>query len=501
MGTSNKPLQTGYTRVFLIAGRARGDHRPEYYSSLKMGALSQSFGDVTKIEIPDPDEYNKYIEIDRIRGAVERATFNLMGRYAAAVKSRLLTLAHEGCPVDIQLHMGECTDPTAFNTFTKAIIAEDSIITNHSTDDLGALESGEAAVVNETADISAREYYEVVPMTFVSRAGDAIVNHVNDIIITDSASCGNCSVESDGCQRVFAVTDLAGGSPGTPPDILYSGDGGTTWAAHDVDTLTAAQNAESVAGVGDYVVVVSNIAGSLNYAEIQDFIDGIDPVFTEVTTGFVAGGSPNHIWSLGRESYIVGDNGYIYYTDDPAAGVEVLDAGAATADDLRFIHALDDEHVVAVGDNGAVVFANDGESFDAAPVFPVGVGINLTSVWVKNDTEWWVTSSNGKVFYTLNSGKSWTEKVMPGTTPTKMNRIAFSKDSVGFASGVVSSHARIYRTFDGGYSWVVLPEGTGSMPLADEFLGLTICENDPNIVLAAGIADNATDGVIILGKG
>jgi hypothetical protein len=493
-----KPLQTGYTRVFLIAGRARPDHTPEYYSSLKMSGVSQAFGDVTKIEIPDPNNFGKFIEVDRIRGAVERATFSLIGRYAAAIKSRLIELANQGCAADVQLNMGECTDPSNANVFTKKLINEDCLTTNHSTDDLGALESGEAAQINETSEMSATTYYEVLPLSYVARADNVVTTQVNDVVLVDSASCGSCATESDGCQLYFAVTEKAGGSAGTMPDILWTPNGGATWYAQDIDTLTTAQDADSVAGVGDYVVAVSGDVIGLNYALIQDFKDGIDAAFTQVTTGFVATKFPKHIFSIGRKAFIVGIGGYVYFTEDPTAGVTVLDAGAATISTLNFVHAFDENHAVAVGNNGVVIFTTNRTSWGVAPTSPVGFGGTLTSVFMKSATEWWVTSLAGGVYYTLNSGKSWTQKTMPGTTPTEMDHIIGAGSSIMYASGIVASHGRIYRSFDGGYSWVVEPK-SGSMPLSDKFLRLACCKYNVNTVVAVGLGDNGTDGVIVTG--
>jgi hypothetical protein len=45
MATSFNPAQTGNSRVFIIEGRARADHRPDYQSSVKAGSPSQGFGD------------------------------------------------------------------------------------------------------------------------------------------------------------------------------------------------------------------------------------------------------------------------------------------------------------------------------------------------------------------------------------------------------------------------------------------------------------------------
>lgn len=57
MGSSITPVKSAFTRVFLIEGRARGDHKPSYESCLRMMGVSQSFGDIEKIENPDPYEY------------------------------------------------------------------------------------------------------------------------------------------------------------------------------------------------------------------------------------------------------------------------------------------------------------------------------------------------------------------------------------------------------------------------------------------------------------
>ena len=83
--TTIKPLQTGLTRVYILEGRARPDHIPDYQGTLRMGALSQGFGDIEKIEVPDPDNYGKYLEVGITRGQVERVTTTLEGRYALAV--------------------------------------------------------------------------------------------------------------------------------------------------------------------------------------------------------------------------------------------------------------------------------------------------------------------------------------------------------------------------------------------------------------------------------
>src|SRR3990167_9450307 len=193
------PLQTGFTRVFLIEGRARADRQPSYESTMKMAGVEQGFGDVTSIYSPHPRKYDSFEIIGTVRGEAERPTTSLIGRYAINLQSQLLRLAKIGGSNYVQLHMGSCTDPSE---------------------------------VNETAEISGAQFYEVLPLNAASKAADVLTNEVIDMVFCDSVSCGDCEDPSDGCLKAFGVTKAAGGSPGTPADVVFSLDKGATWMVY-----------------------------------------------------------------------------------------------------------------------------------------------------------------------------------------------------------------------------------------------------------------------------
>lgn len=500
MAPSFEPGKTSLTRVFLIEGRARPDHAPSYESCMMAGAPSQSFGDVEKIECPDPDRYGQFVEIGSIQGAEERATIDLTGRYALDVASTLLRLAKLRCANDIQIHMGACKDPNIFNQFDKALILEDAQLTNWSTGgDLGTLASDGNAVIDETVSVSVKELYEALPLKMVEKAADIVTTQVLDVVICDVKSCGDCEDESDGCYHIYAVTEAAGGSPSTPPDIVFSVDKGATWYADDIDSLGAAESADAIGCVGLYIVVVSNDSNSLHYAlksEVND-VD-YDETWTEVTTGFVAGGEPRDCWGRPAIMYIVGDFGYIYSTTDPTAGVTVLDAGVATSSQLNAVHALTDDFAVAVGNDGAVVYTEDGLNWSALTTQPVGVGTDLNCVWCKTKQVWLVGDNAGSLWYTLDQGVNWT---LIADFGAEIHDVAFSTDSVGYvAVETATPRGQIRRTFDGGYSWIILPEDTGTMPASDEVTALAACSEDPNFVVGGGLADDGTDGFIVVGN-
>jgi len=507
MTGSYTPAKTGYSRVFLIEGRARPDHVPDYQSCLKSGGIDQSFGDVDPIQCPDPNSYNQYIELGETQGAVERASIPLSGRFAADLASELLRIAKKRCDVDVQVHFGACSDPRDFNTFTKAIIIEKARLTNWSTEDLGALGSDENAKVDESTDISAREIYEVLPLTFAERCGDVLTNPVVDIVTCDIPSCGECDVESDGCQNVFALTQQTVGSPGTVADVIWTRDKYAEGCNSDnINSLAVNQDANGIACMGDYVVVVSNDGDNLHYKTKTDIWNSVVGGWTAVATGFVAAGSPTDIWSVGTYAFVVGDGGYVYGTDDSTAGVSVLDAGVATSEDLNAVHAIDENFAVAVGDNDAVIFTENQSTWTTPTTTPGSAG-NLLCVWAKSEDEWWVGDSTGVVYYTLDRGETWTAKGLPGSGYASINDIAFSTDSVGYIAAATSTpRGRILRTFaDGGGQgatggWVILPESVQTLPLSDSINAITACQHDANLVIGGGLADNGTDGILMVGQ-
>lgn len=497
---SSTVATSSMTRVFIISGGARIDHTPTYQSCMRMMGVSQGFGDIERIECPDPYNYGKFIEVGQIRGATERPTTSLEGRYMLDTLSTLLDLVRKGCDFDVQLHMGECTDPSVFNSFKKALVLEGASLTNYSTEDLGALASGDNAQINETADLSASNLFEIAPLSTAEVAASTVTGEVLDVAICDTQSCGECETESDGCKHIFALTAAAGGSPSTPADIVFSLNGGSVWYAHDVDTLSAAEAPDELDCVGAYLVVVANATDSLHYALLSEFDGTTDPAFTEVSTGIVAAGSPNAIWSAGNYAFIVGDGGYVYGTDDPTSGVDVLDAGSATTDKLLVVHGLSQYFAVAAGQNGAVIYTENGTTWTAVSHRPVGAAIHINALWVKGEREWLIGTSNGKLYYTLDKGATWTEKTFSGSGAGVVYSLSFYSNSIGYMShSTATPRARILRTYDGGASWIVIPEEVGTMPLADRVNEVAACANNPNLVVGVGLGDNASDGYIVVG--
>jgi len=503
MATTTTPAQTGQSRLYVIDGRARPDHQPSYMSQVVAGGISQDFGDITSIEVPNPNKFDDFVEIGTIRGAQDRATVTLTGHYAREIKSELLRLARKKCSIDVHINFGSCTDPTDYNRFDKKIVLEDARLTNWSSEDVGALTSDDRAVIDESVDLAAREVYEIVELSFAERAASVVTNEVVDVTLCDSESCGDCEEESTGYQKIFAVTVAAGGSPSTPADVVFSINGGTTWYAHDVDTMGASDNADGIACLGQYLFVISEDTESLHYATKSDFDGTTDPSFTEVTTGFVASAGPRAVATSGTVAFIVGAGGYIYKSTDVTSGVSVLDAGALTTADFNDVFALSEEFAVAVGNDGHIVKTEDGTIWAAAgsPV-ALNVGINLNAVCLLSKNTWLVGTATGVLYYTTNGGTTWTAKGFNQSGTGVIHDIVAAGDSVLYMSHALATPSgRILRSSNGGYDWVVMPEGSGTLTANDRINALVASALNPDFVVGVGLADNGSDGFVIVSSG
>jgi photosystem II stability/assembly factor-like uncharacterized protein len=464
---------------------------------MRAGAFSQSFGDIERIECPSPNQWGQFIEVGKIQGAIERATSSLVGNYAANLASALFEMAKQRCSVDVQINFGACTDPRQNNIFLKKLIWQDVSLTSYSTDDLGALGSDENAKITETSDLSIGEQIEILQLTIQQRATDISTNQLVDAVVCDLRSCGDCDDPSPGCNKAFVLQGGQVGSPGTAPDILYTDDMGATWGLDEITAILGGVTADALACIGDDLVVVSNAAGGLAYKAKDDILDAVVGGWTLVTTGIVALKEPNDIWSVGVGAFVVGDGGYVYWVETPGDGFVVLDAGVATTEILAAVHALDEENAVAVGAAGVVIYTINGTTWSAATV--VTGAPALTGVWMRSEDEWWVTTATGLVYYTLDAGVTWSAKTIPGAAITALHDIQFQEASIGYIAGVAGGVGALWRSYDGGYSWVRLPEGVGVLVGSSTVMtALAACTEDPNFIIAVGHTV-ASDGVLLVG--
>lgn len=480
-----------YSRVWFQEGGA-GPSRPiTYHGNWKAGAVSWDRGDLTIIREPDPNAYNKFIRVGRYRGEPGDPELPITARYTFQ-RSALLKVARQDCEHGLQVHMGVCENPQDFpRGWQKALILEGAAINSYGTEDLGAMSPDENAPVNEEVPFVGSDLYEITRLTFAEQNGATITREITSVYVCDSAQCGACGVATDGCQVVLALEAVIPASPGAGSRIFYTTNGGGTWASVVGPPSVVAAD---LFCVGDVAVIFGEAGESLYYTDLSDLTLGIVS-WTTVGTGFVATKGPLASYSLGAsETWIAAEGGYIYFSDDVTLGVSVSNAGSATVNDLNAIHAADSLNIVAVGAANSVVRTTNGGVSWGALTGPAP-GVVLNTVWMLSPLEWFVGTAGGRLFYTVNGGATWVEKGFSGNGVGGVRDIRFATPSVGYMAHNTATAGRVLRTINGGYSWYVMPEGTGSIPTNQRINAIALCQ-DPNIMFGGGLGVG-TDGMLV----
>jgi hypothetical protein len=497
MTSQNIALNAINSRVWYVEGGVHPTRSPQFLALGKFSTdPSKPFGESTKVTAPDPNSFNRDMQVGTVEGADERATLGI-GIRSTAQKSIVLDLALKQCRVDVFALLGKCGNPQDFDEGgEKWVYFPDGKISQHAYENFGAYGRDENNPMNENLDMTSESYWEYLYMSQEAVGGAYTTRQIYTVDIYTGNECENCP---DPCDRVLATMAGVGTTPGTKPVLLYSGDGAETFSTNIIATLHSNEDVADGVVVGDDIVYISYTSNSLHWTDIELLYDGTN-TWSEVISGFVAGKGPHAITAPdARHIWIVGDGGYIYFSSNHKIGVNVQDAGVATTQHLRAVHGLDTKNVLTVGDSNAVVFTkNGGVSWQS--VTGPAVGINLGACWMWDETTWFVgegAGGTGKLWLTTNRGNSWTQVGLPSSY-VRIYKIQFVSDAEGYLLASDGSRTYVLRTITAGNGWQVMPQGKKAVAVNNTFLtDLAVCSKTANTAYAGGLAANGTAGVIL----
>lgn len=495
--TDLKALTAINNRVWYVEGGVHPTRSPQMLALGKFSTdPSQSIGEDTRITAPDPNSFDRDIQVGTVRGQEERATLAVAIR-STVQRDILLDWKNKRCRVDIFALSGKCGNPSDFTEGgEKWVYFPDGRISNHGFENYGAFGNDENNPVNSMVDMSSEEYYEFLYMKQEAIGASSTTREIYTVDVYTGNECENCP---DPCDRVLATMAGASATPGTKPSLLYSADGGETFSAQDISTLFSNEDIADGVVIGGDIVYISNIANEIHWTDIELLYDKTN-VWNQTNTGFVLGKGPRAISSAdARHTWIVGDGGYIYFVKNHKVKVEVQDAGVATTQNLLSVNALSADYVLAVGNSNAVVYtSNGGVSWQS--VTGPSVGVNLGACWMWDATTWFAgegAGGNGKLWLTTNSGMTWSQVALPSTY-LRIDKITFVSEAEGYIAARTGGTSIILRTITAGNEWVTLPQGKRAVPVENAYLrDIAVCSKYANTVFAGGLADNGTAGVIL----
>lgn len=451
-------------------------------------------GGVTPIFVPDPRQPGKWRLIARTIDPPDLASASLvMLEKHGAIPRQLQRI---GCKFNLYEPTGPCQDLSDFlRGWTDYILVYGGALVNDK--DLGTRTARDSdGVVEDTLSLTLADVYPVGALAFGEKAAAQVEREVVDVVYGTTVSC-QCV---EGTEYIYALETYAAGSPGLPTEVVYTVDGGENWTNIAVDGMGADEIGYAIDIVGKYLVVLGE--DNIYWAEIN-YKTGVPGTFTQINTGIVLAGTPRDIYVLSpREVFFCGDGGYIYKATDITAGVSVIDAGSATTQDLARIDGVD-ETIIACGAVGAVIkSSNRGSTWATTTASPSGD--TLQALEVLDDDRYWIGTSGGEVYYTLDGGEIWTEKAFTGSSAGEVRDILFVNDEVGyFAHDTVAPLGRIFSTWNGGEDWINADPRLLNLPVFDYAGRLAAPDADAGIaannLAVAGLAGNGVDGILLLG--
>lgn len=485
---SNPILYAGSDEQYLMMGDIsrpdRGSISPINVNDLRTRGLFQRTG----VTIEAPDIPSSSVTFKQKFGGMPWYKFRL------------------NCPVNIYESEGLCNDPSdPVNGWSTLNIASRGLSSDKTYQGRTPFDGSDESLA-EVSFTWLGDVYSVGPITLGETAAVDVTTEVVDIVYGTLALCSDCGPANDGTKWIYALQQTAGGSSAALGKVLYSTDYGATWTAASITGLGIGVLVTAIDIVGQYLVVVAKTENAYYVAQINN-ATGAPGSWTKVTSGFVAAKTPNDLFvESANRTYFVGDGGYIYVATDILAGVTVLNAGAATTNNLNRIHGNAGTLLAVGASNTSLKSTNKGLSWSATSASVTGAH---SAIAVLTPQTYYIGTldTSGKVWYTENGGASWTQLTLPGAALTTIQDVIFTTSEVGYIAATRAGPvAVIFGTVFGGRNWC--EAGTSRFPTAPTYgrANRIAFPNVPDLQVAAnnmavaGLGGGLVDGIVLIGS-
>ncbi|MEB2351871.1 MAG: hypothetical protein OZ924_10700 [Burkholderiaceae bacterium] len=458
--------------------------RPGPASPLDLFSVNGYVGGIEEpVASPEPrfrkslTQRGQFDRVGEVLSPPDAFTVSLTEKVPRETASYLERLKKSGERFAVHVIISRGGDPQDTNSWESKEVFEGVGVTGFSRDDVEADEDEYWTITSETQYASRERLFHLY---FGAEATTEITNEVIDVAVYPPTDNDDYDI-----KEIYKLTKVVGA---VAPKLIYSLDGGRDWSSVSLTTV-GTDEPDALAVVGDYVIIVSSAAGAYYYARKNALA-----TWTKVSAGFVPANGPTCLYAPAVGSIFMGGlGGYIYKLGIPGQPVQVLEAGSATVQNLNAIHGVGST-LLAVGDANAAVLSNNGGRSWAALTGPKPATA-LNCCWVIDKDTLWV--GGDQLYYSRHAGVDWTPVAtgIPGLTA--ITALVFSAEStaIGYVAGTGGANGYIARTTTFGNDFET--ESLHTVPAADRWNALAV--GGPNFLVAAGLADDGTDGIAALG--
>ena len=453
----------------------------EWLTCSASGDLTVPKGDVTPKKCPDPRRVGRYNVTSTIQGDPGSPTVQLM-RPLRTVRNHLLEIE---CDFNMRINWadaGERTNPHSYNVaawlrsgrFTEGVISNTA-----------SQEGDDAERTATSGNISGSAFSFIYRLNAVAGA-TSLTGDLNDICFLPS----ECATAS----RDKVKKGWEGWYVGDGNDIRYTNDGSLTWnnptaTPFTVEDLLCCITLETISG---YRLIVGR-GTAAGVAQIA-YSDDEGATWTQINVGAIATDS---IFCLAQDAmgrlWAGSDSGVIYRSTDQGASWTTQFDGTGFTGDINDIrcHPTNRGEIMAVGGVNEVVYSTNGETF--TEIVGPELLVDLSSCDINAYGHWFVTTDEGAIYRSSDNGDNW-EAIFDLTTGD-FSRLRFDEEHKHFGMAIYTTggESTMYRTEDGGNSWITTTIHGGT-PDNSELNAVFVI--DANVAYAVGEAHDAVCMVI-----
>lgn len=408
----------------------------------------------------------------------------------------MLDALNRGCPLNIQTRIAKCGNLSNPNNWDVVDHWGGGEITQYTPGDGPSLEYGGEPLTAE-ASISFTHRIRLLRTELSELAGAGTVDLVAVDGVAD-AGCDDCTAGYAGADKIMYAA--GGGATGTTaPSVIYSKNGGSSWAAVSGNPATTEPAVTGGVAVGfisrSQLRLFVAAGGAVEYADVT--------LGDEGTTSFTAvavGTAVQSLEWLYFDGLFVGADGGIYKSENQGEAYTELVASSASAVN-GFAVSWDESEVWAVGASDKILRELNGSGVFETRVGP-GDAEDFHSVEVAGDGT--LYAGYGTSIYMsadrANTAGNWTELKDFGANHSvfKIQVIGGDRAMGGdsqllraFVNDSTTPAGSVWESVDGGANWSQVTD-TPNNGYADAY----VSASDDNLAVVVGAIDDGTAGEI-----
>jgi len=481
-----------------------------------LGDISIPDGDITRDYCPDPTGRGKWKVMSRAQGMGGEITVDItfpLGKTADYLEE--LTAGGRRCPIGLYVNWNECGQRNWADSYDRGIALENAVLTARTFANSAMANSDGGAPTRATRTFSFSveevvEYYNLVA-TDRAHAGAAVVKAI--AACSPDQCLGACGEPSYLGQTIYCTIAALAGAEAA---MYVSNDFGVTWAlVPGGAAIMPWAVAENVAGLACFALNPTTtrilVARTTTCAGTPAQVAYSDDGGTTFSAAVNVGATNTEFFADLQQSFFAlskeniwgctdtggGAAGNIYHSTD--GGLTWTLQYSTATDSLQVLHFADENTGVCFGATGQCFTTVDNGVHWAAKAATGLPAAAVRGCLCLDAYRFWAAMTAGTLYYSQDGGATFTQRTLPlptgATAITQLSSMDAYDDYVFTVVGIVTiggnPFGAIWRTWDGGMNWtsVLTPVTYAQGLIAVDMITVN------NIFGGGGVT--ATDAVIL----